>query len=214
MTQAVVRHIPADVSARLAELGLSIEPLLEAVLAGAAARNGTTNHHPATYPGMAAYAEATRVLRDQLVPNGWKAYRGDGLEGVLAPTGDVVIVVVSGNEWTGDASSVPKTKYPRGTASLTAIASNQLWLFQPPPQMKVRPKTWFLLTRQERDRVRCELSLPAEVNDDDFVIAWHERICLPSADLGPIASPAGPPAMGEEPEVDVPVVPRSDEDSR
>src|SRR5262249_55456706 len=66
--QTLIRQNPDEVTVRLTEPGLSREVLVDAVRASAEARNSTTPHHPKTFPGIYAHAEAVRALRDGAVP--------------------------------------------------------------------------------------------------------------------------------------------------
>ncbi len=57
--------------------------------------------------------------------------------------------------------------------------------------------------------MRAELSLPADMTKDGFVVQWQERIILPSIDLG-LEGQQGigkdnPPVPDSEEEIDIPV---------
>lgn len=77
---------PAAVAGALARLGLRREVLVEAVLAGEAARDSCTANDPLIAPGFMSWARTTRGLREQLVPT-----PGDDVRRDLADEIDIAV---------------------------------------------------------------------------------------------------------------------------
>ena len=174
-----------EVSARLANLGLSPEILVNAIVAGQVGRADCTRNDPPSFAGITAYAVTTRSLRDQLLPGGWEKSDAGNYSTVVNPDRSMAIVVATGDDNTGLESKTPKTKFPKGPATAAAVQRNQLDFLEllgeksavvdpePPP-----PMTWMLLIGRQRGGVRAELSLPDGVGEDNRVESWIERIIL------------------------------------
>jgi len=186
MSHQPVFSEPLAVGERLAELGLTVEALRDAVLAGESARNGCTPNDPPIAPGFVAWQLATRTLREFLAPDGWT--RSDaGINTVVHPDGEVAIVVGAGDDRTGLPHANPRTRYARGPATVDAIERNiQPGLFDHllPKNASDRRKTYVLLICRVNEEVRSELSLPAAVGNDGRVECWFERILLDPISLG------------------------------
>src|SRR6185369_4498686 len=97
----IVRHEPGDVRQRLAALGLEEEALKDTVRRGQLAFVSCTANHPPQFPGMAAWAETVRALREYLVPLGWQRSNDNNYALVVDSDGVVAIAVATGNESTG-----------------------------------------------------------------------------------------------------------------
>src|SRR5216683_3152470 len=190
--QRVVLQGPVDVAIRLKELGLTPDILREAVSRGQAARETCTPNDPPAMVGIFGWGRTVRALRELLLSEGWDRSEDDNLSTVVNESKDIAIAVALGDALTGTSPpQTPKTKYPRGIATAAAIERNvsQLELF-PPDQSIPRPYpakriTWLLLVCPTENEVRCELSLPASVGEDDRVEAWMERIVLEPIGLDP-----------------------------
>jgi hypothetical protein len=198
---------PKLVSARLAELGVTAEQLLDGVRAGELARASCTPHDPRLLPGVLAWGRTVRGLRERLCPLGWVRSEERSLATVGSPDGQITIGVSTGDEATGVESRSPRTKYPKGPATIAAVDQNQLWLaiVEPPATSDDTSDrvTWILLIHRAKNEVRSELSLPAAIGDDGRIDSWSERIILPV-----IALDQGGPDDGgadDEPNVDVEV---------
>ena len=110
----VVLSKPTEVTDALAEIGLSFDVLRDAMLAGETARDSCTANDPSNAAGFDAWARTVRALRERLTLAGWVRNDSDGLPTVIAPSGEIAIVVATGDEATGDRDKTPKTKYPKG----------------------------------------------------------------------------------------------------
>jgi hypothetical protein len=63
-----------------------------------------------------------------------------------------------------------------------------------------KPTTWLLLVHHAKDEIRCELSLPLDVNHEGRVTVWRERILLRAMPLDPVPVEIVPPS---QPDIDV-----------
>ncbi len=152
---------PGD--ARLADLGVPAMVPQEALVEGAMARDRCTPNHPPTFPGLLAWGETVRALRDRLAPVGWRRNDAGGLSTVVDAAGLVAIAVATGDEATGDAAFPPSTKYTKGPSTQLMIEGNQGVLeFMRAERTDDAPRrvTWLLLFRRSENEIRAELSLP------------------------------------------------------
>lgn len=184
--QTAVYLDPPAVEARLADLGLSVEILQEAIKFGQLHRSSCTSHDPLCLPGIMAWGKTIQRLRDLLVPRGWSAVNERNLPLVMDSPKKVAIAVATGDDGTGVASLAVRTKYPKGTATASFIEKNgeQLSLFDLGEKIKAIKKrepgcmTWVLLIARNEDEVRCELSLPTSFDYSGHVGTPIERIIL------------------------------------
>ncbi len=190
---------PGD--ARLADLGVAAMVLQEALVEGAMARDRCTPNHPPTFPGLLAWGETVRALRDRLAPVGWRRNDAGGLSTVVDAAGLVAIAVATGDEATGDAAFPPSTKYTKGPSTQLMIEGNQGVLeFMRVERTDDAPRrvTWLLLFRRSENEIRAELSLPVAIGVDGRVDAWQERIILPPIRLDGVNLPGVDPEQSPE----------------
>lgn len=186
---------PWEVNRRLAELGLPENALQEAAKSGLAAWAACTPNHPTMYPGIVAWGETTRVLRDHLVLLGWNAINESGQALVVNASGTIAVMVAGGDENTGIHSlNDPRTKSAKGPKTIEAIQRNQ-WLF---PEMEEEDRhsheargkrqTWVLLLARDMQagELRAELSIPMHMTDDCRISEWSERVILGPIPFGGI----------------------------
>lgn len=185
----------AAVAPRLLQLGITPWAITDAVAAGEIARRSCTDHDTKSAPGFYAWNETTRGLRDRTVGRGWHAAK-DGLETVTRDDGRIAIVVATGDEGTGDSARVSHNAHPKGSETIRAICRNNAYprfdFANPavnPTSPGISAETWVLLIRSAEEGARCELSRPNTIDDTGRVIAWDERIILPT--VPPELSPAG-----------------------
>lgn len=173
----------------LAHLGLSVNLLHTALHRGHFAAANCTRHHPTTAAALYMWAETSKELRDVLIPEGWTTSDDLNIPRTVAPHGEHCVVVVSGNESTGNPHRTPGTRSPRGAAGVRDVQDNQqLWLSEewarltgprPHPPMA----TWYLLHYTSDVAIRSELSLPVLTTEGGQVEGWHKRIILPEIRL-------------------------------
>lgn len=206
------------VARRLRELGVPPELVGHAVRVGHLRSDFTTEAHPRTYPGTVVWGETTGALRGGLSLLGWKMDDTDNISRAISPNGEVTVVAVRGNEFTGMRSRYERlnTRRPRGEAGVRIVKQNtqyELALREGGVQERhdLVPNlggTWFLLYNRVGDVVRCELSFARAVSDSGKLLRWSERLILPDVDL--LLPPSD---SGEDdttpPEVDVPVTRRA-----
>ena len=81
--ETVVHREPWEVSARLAELQLTIEGLLRVRSIAIAASADATPFHPANAAGTFSYHYGTFALRKEYVGKNWRVERPDGVEAIV-----------------------------------------------------------------------------------------------------------------------------------
>jgi hypothetical protein len=195
-----------EADGRLKKLGLTVEDLVSALQMGETARNSCTPNDPAALPGILAWGRVTRGLREVLAPKAWRREEIGGLSLVVSPNNSMAITVATGDSNTGWLLDSPRTKYPRGPATVMAVEQNQqLDFFMPNPPPKASPvairATWLLLFARAGKRVNAELSLPAGVDDQGHVVEWAERILLPRFEVDEAQLPDD--AADDELDIDV-----------
>lgn len=185
MKAATVKTNQIEVADALAELGLTTEILIEAIIRGEIARDRCTANDPPCAPGFYAWSGTVRGLRDILLPQGWTRNDDDNYSRVVSPDKLIALAVVTGDDGTGNREVDPKTKYPKGPATQAAVSSNQWSLnFGEDASDESANEdaetwiTWMLLKKRSGDSVLAELSLPSSMTDDGQVESWQTRIIL------------------------------------
>lgn len=203
---AIVRVEASDVRTRLAELGLEEAPLRDVVRRGYLAFISCTPNHPRLIPGIMAWGETVRALREYTVPLGWSRSDENNYSVVIDPAGRLAIAVATGDDGTGRIDANPSTKAPKGPSTTNAIIVNQLQLSlfaepEPDPAPVIEDSaedrvTWILLVRRTAGEVRCELSLPYSMGTGGHIDEWRERILLGSVQLdGDLVDITPPPTQ-------------------
>jgi hypothetical protein len=176
---------PFECRNRLAELGLDEDGLIQCVERGQSAWAECTPNHPAIYKGLCAWGETTCGLREYLLPKSWKRVDEGNLPVTINKANTIAIIVSTGNEDTGRKEGKPSTKSTKGARTAEAIACNlEHTLFGDIRKITKNADgkaTYMLLFHrdEELEEVRCELSRPLKINeDDDRIDEWTERIIL------------------------------------
>ncbi len=187
--QVAIWTDPGDVDTALDRLGLTVKPLLNAILAGHLIRINCTENDAPNAPGFMHWNGTLRTLREELVPAAWTRCNAGGFSTTVSPTGKIAVAVASGNENTGIRGAIPTTKSPKGPNTASAVQSNaaQLDLFAAvistlSPEAPERV-TWFLLFHNDGKELRGELSLPVTMGEGGHIGLWRERIILPAQPL-------------------------------
>ncbi len=197
---------------RLAQLGLAEPILWQAVLSGQRYAAECTLHDVASLGGILAWAKAHRMLRDQLAPLGWTVDNRQNYPTTVHPNKGWAIGVASGDQRTGHPDKTPATRTEKGPATRQAVSQNQLSFasiskeFERDASLR---KTYLLLFHRDEDadEIRAELSLPAEMTGDGFVVEWQERIVLsvhPTSSSG-LSVPTTDDGPDDSSDIDVPV---------
>jgi hypothetical protein len=208
---AIVRTNPIEVVDALAALGIPLQHLMDALLAGEIERDACTPHDPPGTPGYNSWSRCVRTLRDRFCPAplNWGARNDNNLPMIVNQADTIAIVVATGDETTGQAGHgipTPTTKYPVGPITIEAVEENrkQLELFptQAPKNSGALVKTYVLLRRRIGDKLYAELSLPSTLRKDNRVEEWAERNVIEPISMQ--TSPT-PTEETETEEIDVPV---------
>lgn len=186
-------HEDEDAVARLAALGLYVDDLLSALVAGDAESRAWTEAAPPNMRGMARWGRTNESLRIGLARKskdwGYANPRNFPLT-INEPLG-IAIVATSGDGATGDPRWLPSTKYAKGIAVAEAVEINeQLALFSVVEATVGEAlgavaassnglKTWIYLYLVSPEGISSELSLPETISDEGYIDRWRERIILP-----------------------------------
>jgi hypothetical protein len=212
-----VFHDPADVHAKLSDLGLTLEILQRAVGEGTLSMLQVTPNHPVTAAGTMLYFEAVRSLRDQAIPLGedWELLNDQNRALVVNRRRSIVIGVAGGDYQTGMPEGNPSTKARKGDTMKKAVVTNQMcfeefgdFFARPiPKEIKRIGALWLLLIYVDRasGQARSELSRPISWGSErSRPVAFRPRIILPPIDVGPnsfSAKKTSPPTPTQTPEV-------------
>ena len=107
---SLVHQTPSDARRRLAELNVSVEAVVRAVLAGHTARLNCTDNDPPFIPGTEAWRFVVRTLRDELLPLGWRKDDPSNYSLVINDSSQINIVVASSDAMTCMSHGSPRTK--------------------------------------------------------------------------------------------------------
>lgn len=160
---------------------------MDAVRQGHFAFISCTQNHPPLIPGILAWGETVRSLRELMAPMDWIRSDEQNYSLVIAPDKKLAIAVATGDEQTGLEFGHPSNKARKGRNTRNAVDSNQISFsfFAPDDIPDLEPEeenaraTWILLIHRDSKEVRCELSLPASITDG-HIDSWKERIILGS----------------------------------
>jgi hypothetical protein len=209
----IIHDTPAAAMRRLLELGVSVEALQRAIVAGHVARITCTDNDPPFIPGTEAWRFTVVTLRDELCPRGWRKADPGNYSLVINDARMINIVVASGDAFTRRSHISPRTKSLKGLYTEAATIRNRVEgdLFPETLAIDVRRvatlleyPTWILLIFITDREYRAELSLPVDMEDDQ-ITTWEERIFIPDS-----AQPSGgevvtPTADDQGHDIDVPV---------
>jgi hypothetical protein len=174
-----------DVDARLRKLGMSRPPLLEAVGQGELQRSLCTADDFGATPGYFAWAITLRTLRAELrqrheFENG--TFLGIPVSFNSAQT--IAIATSSADARTGVMTKddpVTRTKGPATTQAVVENIPRQLPLDLDEQGVEL----WYLLFHSsDEGGVYAELSKPADLDGDNQIAEWYERILLGRIDPG------------------------------
>lgn len=177
-----------SVDERLDQLGLTREVFVTAAKEHYSAFASCTPNHPPTYPGIAAWAEGNRSLRDSLTVACWTRKNESNQPLVINENETIAITVSSGDENTGRKDEFPCTRSPKGRRTADAVRVNQQqfeFMEDPSPivaSLKILGRTtWLFLIHRDHGlgELRYELSRPVSMAEDGYVTAWAERIIFP-----------------------------------
>jgi hypothetical protein len=180
---------PWDVDARLNQLELSRDGLLQARDVAMHERANATDFHPSNAPGTFGYHHGTWSIRDQFVGERWIVDRSDGIEAIWNEALQVKIAFCNVDLACND-DHIPKPRSEKGAGAERASGTP---LFGSLPQYAPRPgdgpKLYYLMVDRNG---AAELSRPV-VSGGTFLAAI-ERIYLSyGSDDGPtVVEDVGP----------------------
>lgn len=204
---------PAAAMRRLAELGIAVEALQRAIVAGHVARITCTENDPPFIPGTEAWRYTVVTLRDELCPRGWRKADPGNYSLVINDAKQINIVVASADAFTRRAHGSPRTKSLKGLYTEAATIRNRVEgdLFPETLSEDIRRvatlleyPTWILLIYITDEEYRAELSLPV-VMEDDQITSWEERIFIPDSSDTSGGERIAPTGDDHGPDIDVPV---------
>jgi hypothetical protein len=192
MKNAPVISGPIDVPNRLKQLGLKEFILRLGAEQGQAEWANCTLNDPPMFRGLVPWARTLRSLRESMIPEGWERLEDGGQSFVVNKSGTLAITAATGDRHTGVKGETPSTKSSKDPKTQLAIAQNALaWTLYGDIRTAEKQKadsriTWILLFYRdtETSEIRCELSLPASMNDEGQVDEWKERIILTAIPFG------------------------------
>lgn len=183
-------HRGADAKARLAELGLTLEVLEQALHYGHNGAERTTGSHSKIAAGTYRWHETVAALRSALVAERWAQKDDLNAPRIISPDGKVSLMVATGNQNTG-TKQMPKNATPKGIMTQQDVWNNGISDQQAIEEVEAmlagkRPLTWVLLYfySAKRNHLRAELSLPAvQGMEGGYITRWDERIVLPTIEF-------------------------------
>lgn len=177
------------VEGRLAELGLSMDVLEDAVWTGELYRSGCTANDPKAMPGFIAWGRAMRCLREHLLPLGWERRDISNLPLVVNRKLRIAIAVSSGDDATGNAYLVARTKNRKGKVAKAMVTSSyhQLSLFPNGSDVPLKQpegfQIWYLLFFRKENMAYYQLSLPKRMEEGKPIREWADTIFFPPLNL-------------------------------
>lgn len=199
-----------QIEAKLNEIGITENILLESVMAGLLARLNSTKFDTKNRPGYIQWNDTNSKLRFLTHNRGWEVYQEDGIEGIISIDKKIRIVPSSGNAATGNPNQPSSNKNPKGEKGIKIMKSScQGNLFTGYPEdNEEQIKTYVLLYYSSNQELRAELSMPALINSKGKITAWEERIMLPKQLLNNTEIEFDIP---KEEEIDIPVIRKHNE---
>jgi hypothetical protein len=211
-----------DCEERLAELGVQLAQLCDALRAGEEARRLTTANDPRNTAATQDYFRRIRILRERkITDDGWARLDLNMLPLVANPARTNAIGVLLGDYrtgWPGPYHS--RSRRPVGEGKIRLIAGNQqqLTLFPEtydPQEVDLdsedlsRLQTWFLISYRrlfgDHVAISSELSLPSETGETRFITRYAWRIPLPELRFDGVIPYTDEDDDGGEGEYEVPV---------
>ena len=185
-----------DCEKRLAELGVRLDQLHDALRAGEEARRLTTANDPRNAAGTQDYFRRIRVLRERkIAEDGWARLDLNLLPLVVNPARTIAIGVLLGDYRTGWPGPYhPRSRRPVGEGKIRLVARNQQQMALFPEVHNAqevdqdsedlsRLQAWFLISYRrlfgDHVTISSELSLPFQIGETNYITRYAQRIPLP-----------------------------------
>jgi hypothetical protein len=193
-----------EAPARLKHFGLTIEMLQRSIEVGDSKRQLVSQPvYPATYRGVAMWAETLAALRRQALKlrDDWEIGATENYATVYSTKRSIAIAVVAGDAGVGNETRDPRLTRKKGIKTTERVYRNARQVYVQDalfsvPEVDVPPdeacRTWFLIIHPTKKEVRIELSCPLFIDDDGIVSGWLERILLPPVAVSGAIAPIAP----------------------
>lgn len=195
---AIVRIAELDVNARLRQLGLTRDLLIDVLRACVQGYGDCTDNDPPTAKGYESWRWGTRHFRELLLPGDPDWQKNDAIPSVRNAKLGIRVIVLNADDETAnpDPNAVPTNRSPKGVLHERAIKGE--WLpGLPYPYEEITDEIWYFCNHVRGDQVLAELSCPQRI-EGGFIVAWKERIIIvrpgewgdlasiePEGDVGP-----------------------------
>ncbi|MBP2334559.1 hypothetical protein [Saccharothrix coeruleofusca] len=194
MRMSHAAELTADHHTQLAELGLRVDQLDDAIWAGINARLSAPPLGPTNGPGLLDWIHRVGKLREILVDEGWVRLDKWNAGLVQHPSKPIVLGTLQGNRHTGTLGAPLRSDYAKGPAIAAMMRGNDHDQFTLFDSLHTHEwKLWFLVTypHQEGDRmvVLREVAQPEPTPQGQVVDRWARRITLPPVVFGPVPAP-------------------------
>lgn len=178
-------------------MGLVQDDLTDAISYGWSFRiNNEKSLDVPLWGGTSQWAQTIYKLRLNMVSKGWKANDDKNLSKIVSPNKKIAIIVSSGDGGTGREGVPVKTKNQKGKLVDLIINNNlksirQISMFENSDEFLNKnicfdvKEIWYLLFfyDETKKEIRCELSLPIQVESNHQINKWAKRILLNSIDV-------------------------------
>lgn len=207
---------PATATNRLAQLGWSMDELIEVVFAMVAARRGCTENDPSSAGGWMSWRAGVRRMNEIGVLKSLRKVEVDNVPWTVDETRKLRFTVANCDSAVGRVDVIPQNRNKRGAAAERTVDNNahQYVLFADIAQgavseaadrlRAVSAVAWYLMVYCDGDDIRAEISCPVGI-DGGYFSSFVERIFLSIPD-GPIGPDFTESNVDPSVEFDVPVV--------
>ncbi|MGW4365981.1 hypothetical protein ACWEKT_10075 [Nocardia takedensis] len=184
---------PVDAAAYLAQMGIQVSDLVDAIVAGELRAGTMTGHHPVTAAGLIRWIHVVGMLRERLAQtNQWFNQDPKNRPVSRRFDGAYSLSTVGGTEVTGiiDHPDGPRAARRRGPATAEAVNATAPLITvaalragsihrDTDADLRARPPlgAWFLVYFRDEESVRMEVSLPLGFHDGQFT-GWIVRVVL------------------------------------
>lgn len=174
-----------DVNARLAELGLTRDILVQTVRACVVGRSSCDDDDPPSARGYETWKYGVNRLRKQLQQEGWFKDDTDQFSTIANDKRRIKIAVCNTDDGTAAEDRSPRNRSRKGVLTERAAYRNaQPYLFDISVEGKVDRRdynTWYLCVYVTNESVRAELSFPDSF-ESGYLKSYSERIFIISGD--------------------------------
>lgn len=179
-----------DVESALNKIGLTRDVVIKVALSAAAARAESLAVDPLSAPGTFSYIHGVRVIRLNLLKQGWRLSRQGNVESTINDKLGVQLCFQNVDVACSEDKN-PHAISGKGTASRNLVDAGQIELFDPSPSansgaslLGTSPTVWLICVSVEGFSVRAEVSCPKSFEGSQFE-DFHQRIFVLDEDFEP-----------------------------